>query len=122
MLAGVLLLLGHVLMTLTGTEFYSFAAALILLGVGWNFLYVGGTTLLTGAYTPAERGRAQGFNDMSIFVVSLAASLSAGALQQAVGWQTLNLLLLPWLGLAALAIVWLALARRRRAKRLAAAS
>lgn len=113
MLTGVALLIGHVVMTLTGTGFNSFAGALVLLGVGWNFLYVGGTQLLTGTYSTAERGRAQAMNDMSIFVVGLACSLGAGALVQAVGWQTLNLLLLPWLGLAILALVWLSLDRRR---------
>jgi len=119
MLAGVLVLTGHVLMTLTGTGFNSFAAALILLGVGWNFLYVGGTALVTSTYTPAERGRAQGMNDMSIFVVSLVASLGAGVFLQSAGWQLLNLFLLPWLGLAALALIWLSIDSRRRAAKLA---
>jgi MFS family permease len=113
MLTGVLLLLAHVLLTLTGTGFYSFAGALILLGVGWNFLYVGGTTLLTTTYSVAEKGRAQAFNDMSIFVIGLAASLAAGALQETVGWQMLNLMLLPWLGLAALALIWRAIGAGR---------
>jgi MFS family permease len=108
------LFVGHVLMTLTGTGFRSFIAALVLLGVGWNFLYIGGTTLLTGTYTQAERGRAQATNDMTIFAVGLACSLSAGALLQAFGWQMLNMLLLPWLGAAALALVWLAASDRRR--------
>jgi len=107
MLAGVALLTGHVLMTLTGVGFGSFAGALMLLGVGWNFLYVGGTTLLTTTYKAAEKGRAQGTNDMTIFAVGLACSFSAGALLQLFGWQTLNLLLLPWLALAALALLWL---------------
>jgi MFS family permease len=115
MLTGVLLLLAHVLLTLTGTGFYSFAGALILLGVGWNFLYVGGTTLLTTTYSVAEKGRAQAFNDMSIFVIGLAASLAAGALQETVGWQMLNLMLLPWLGLAALALIWRAIGAGRGA-------
>ena len=113
MLAGVALLAGHVLITLSGTGFQSFAAALVLLGVGWNFLYVGGTTLLTTAYTAAERGRAQAANDLSIFVVGLLSSLAAGALLNAFGWQAMNALLLPWLAAAALAL--LALAWRRRA-------
>lgn len=102
--AGVALLVGHVLLTLSGTGLYSFASALVLLGVGWNFLYVGGTSLLTRTYTAAEKGKAQAANDLTIFVVGLAASLSAGWLQQTVGWQSLNLLLLPWLGAAAVAI------------------
>lgn len=115
MLSGVALLTGHVLTTLTGTGFESFAAALILLGVGWNFLYVGGTTLLTTTYTAAERGRAQAANDLSIFVVGLLSSLSAGALLDAAGWQLTNLLLLPWLAAAALALLGLAWARRQSA-------
>ncbi|WP_212633110.1 hypothetical protein [Pseudomonas indica] len=55
MLTGVLLFVDHILMTLTGMGFGSFASALVLLGVGWNFLYIGGTALLTGTYSPAER-------------------------------------------------------------------
>ena len=106
MQAGVGLLACHVLLTLTGTAFSSFASALILLGVGWNFLYIGGTTLLTSTYTPAERGRAQGANDMTIFVVGLASA--AGPMLEAFGWQMANLLLLPWLAFAAVAIFWLA--------------
>lgn len=115
MLTGVALLTGHVLTTLTGTGFESFAAALILLGVGWNFLYVGGTTLLTTTYTAAERGRAQATNDLSIFVIGLLSSLSAGALLDAAGWQMTNLLLLPWLATAALALLGLAWTRRQSA-------
>lgn len=107
MLAGVALLAGHVLLALSGTAFSSFASALVLLGVGWNFLYIGGTTLLTTTYTAAERGRAQAANDLSIFLVGLAASLSAGALLEFASWQTLNVLLLPWLALAAAALLWL---------------
>jgi MFS family permease len=109
---GVALLTGHVLLTLSGTSFYSFASALVLLGIGWNFLYVGGTNLLTRTYTAAERGKAQAANDLTIFVVGLVASLSAGLLQQSLGWQTLNLMLLPWLGLAGAAIAWLGFSGR----------
>jgi len=114
--AGIAILAGHVLLTLSGTGFYSFAGALMLLGVGWNFLYVGGTNLLTRTYTAAERGKAQAANDFTIFIVGLVASLSAGLLQQAVGWQTMNLILLPWLALAAVAVLWLVIGRPRAAE------
>ena len=107
MLVGVLLFIGHILLTLTGTSFSSFASALILLGVGWNFMYIGGTTLLTSTYTPAEKGSAQAINDMLIFAVGLVCSFGAGGLLHALGWQTLNLVLLPWLGLAAASLIWL---------------
>lgn len=105
MFTGVMLFVGHVLMTLTGTGFGSFAGALVLLGVGWNFLYIGGTTLLTSTYTAEEKGRAQATNDMTIFVVGLACSFSAGGLLQTLGWEKLNLVLLPWLGLAAVVLI-----------------
>ena len=121
MLSGVLILMGHVVMTLTGTGFGSFAGALILLGVGWNFLYIGATTLLTTTYAPAERGRAQATNDMTIFAVGLACSFGAAALLQAFGWQLLNVLLLPWLALAAAALLWLG-ARRNRSSVASSAS
>lgn len=113
MLTGIVLIIGHVLLSLSGTGFYSFSSALILLGIGWNFLYVGGTNLLTTSYTAAEKGKAQATNDLTIFLVGLAASLSAGILQNTVGWQTLNLILLPWLAVAAAAIVWLSLSARK---------
>ncbi|MGQ0621929.1 MAG: MFS transporter [Panacagrimonas sp.] len=115
MLTGVMLLSGHVLMTATGTGFGSFASALILLGVGWNFLYIGGTELLTSTYSPAEKSSAQATNDMTIFVVGLACSFGAAPMLHAFGWQTLNLLLLPWLALAALTLVVLKSVSRVRA-------
>ena len=115
MLVGVLILAGHVLLTLTGTGFGSFASALTLLGVGWNFLYIGGTTLLTATYTATERGKAQATNDMTIFAVGLASSFSAAALLQTFGWQTLNVLLLPWLVVAAASLFWLGYRRRNAA-------
>jgi MFS family permease len=114
MLAGVLLLAGHVLLSLSGTGFYSFAAALVLLGVGWNFLYVGGTNLLTRTYSTAEKAKAQAANDLTIFIVGLLASLSAGAMHTAIGWQMMNVWLLPWL--AAVAGVVLLLQRSRVAR------
>ncbi|MGZ9722186.1 MFS transporter [Rhizobium miluonense] len=120
MLAGLALLAGHVAMSLTGTGFSSFAGALVMLGIGWNFLYIGGTTLLTTTYAPEEKGRAQATNDMTIFAVGLACSFSAGALLQHFGWQTLNMLLLPWMGLAAVTLIWLDY-RQRRSLRSAAA-
>lgn len=113
MLAGVALLAGHVVISLTGTSFHSFAGALMLLGVGWNFLYIGGTTLLTTTYTSAEKGRAQAANDLSVFVVGLLSSLAAAPLLQALGWQNLNLVLLPWLAAAALVLGGLGIVRAR---------
>lgn len=113
MQVGVLLMSAHVALSVSGTGVYSFAGALVLLGVGWNFLYVGGTTLLTRTYLPAERAMAQAINDLTIYIVGLVSSLGAGALLEFVGWQHMNLLLLPWLALALIAVFWL---RRSRAR------
>lgn len=114
MLTGVALLSAHIATSLTGTGFGSFLGALVLLGVGWNFLYIGGTTLLTETYRQSERARAQATNDLTIFAVGLSSSLAAGSLLQGLGWQALNAVLLPWLALAGAAILWFAVARGRR--------
>jgi MFS family permease len=116
MIAGIVLLASHVLMTLTGTGFGSFAAALMFLGVGWNFLYVGGTTLLTTTYHASEKGRAQALNEITIFVVGLLCSLAAAALLRGLGWQMLNVILLPWLAAAFFAVLGLASAGRASAR------
>jgi MFS family permease len=115
MAAGVAILAGHVLLASSGTGFYSFAGALVLLGIGWNFLYVGGTNLLTRTYTAAERGKAQAANDLTILISGLAASLSAGFLERALGWQTMNLVLLPWLAVTAAALLWLGMSKAHTA-------
>jgi MFS family permease len=112
MLAGVSLLAGHVAVSLGGAGLASFASALVLLGVGWNFLYIGGTTLVTTTYRPAEKGRAQAANDLVIYVVGLAMSLSAGVLLEVLGWRLMNLALLPWLLSTVIALVWIGRAPR----------
>jgi MFS family permease len=122
MLSGAAILAGHVALSLSGTGFATFASALALLGVGWNFLYVGGTTLLTDAYLPAERGRTQAANDLLIFVVGLASSLTAGVLLQTAGWKLMNAYLLPWLAAAIIAILWLGHARSGAPRTIAASS
>jgi MFS family permease len=120
MLTGVVLLGGHVLLSLGGTDFVSFGSALVLLGIGWNFLYVGGTTLLTTTYLPAEKARAQAANDLTIYVVGLAASLVAAALLQTLGWRWMNMTLLPWLFMVVVALMWLGHARASAASPLQA--
>ena len=105
MLAGTAIIGLHVAMSLSGTGLGSFASALFLLGIGWNFLFVGGTTLLTRSYRPVERGRAQAANDLVIYLMGLVGALGAGPLLDAVGWRTMNLLLLPWLVVVAAAVI-----------------
>lgn len=112
---GIALLAGHVVIVLTGIEFLHFLSGLILLGVGWNFLFIGGTTLLTEAYRPSERAKTQATHDFLMFGAVSIASFSAGGLLSAWGWQSVNLTVLPFLGMALVAVVGLALLRRRTA-------
>lgn len=107
MLMGIMLFLCYIAMALSGFHFFSFATSLILLGVGWNFLFIGSTSLLTGTYTLEEKAKAQAINDMTVFVVGLICSFSAGAVLDIFGWKAMNLALLPWLAITAISIVWL---------------
>lgn len=107
MLMGVILFVCYIAMALSGFHFFSFATSLILLGVGWNFLFIGSTALLTGTYTLEEKAKAQAINDMTVFVVGLICSFSAGALLDMIGWKTMNIALIPWLILTTLSLIWL---------------
>ena len=108
---GIALLAAHVVIALSGVEFLHFVSGLTLLGVGWNFLFVGGTTLLTEAYRPAERAKAQAAHDFIMFAVVSLGSFSAGALLDGWGWGAVNLVVVPLLFVAAAAVFALALAR-----------
>jgi MFS family permease len=114
MAIGTGLLAGHVAIALSGIEFLHFLSGLILLGVGWNFLFVGGTTLLTEAYRPAERAKVQAAHDFMMFGAVSLASFSAGGLLNAWGWRSVNLTALPFLAVALLAVTGLAGMRRRK--------
>jgi MFS family permease len=103
--AGVLLLAAHVAIALSGIDFYNFFSGLILLGVGWNFLFIGSTTLVTQAYRPSERAKTQGTHDFLMFGAASVASFSAGSLLNAWGWRAVNLSALPFLALAGIAVL-----------------
>ena len=113
-LAGVLLVAGCIFIALNGITVAHFIASLALLGVGWNFMYVGGTTLLTEAYRPAEKSKTQGANDFIVFSVMGISSFSSGALVSAAGWETMNAGALPVLVIVAFAVMWLAWLRTHR--------
>lgn len=112
MQAGFLLLLVHVVIALSGSEFFNFLSALIFLGLGWNFAFIGGTALLTQTYRPAEQLKVQAVNEAAVFGLVAFATLSAGWLYNQFGWATLNLAVLPLLVVALLAAV--ALERRQQ--------
>ncbi|MDH4150179.1 MAG: MFS transporter [Betaproteobacteria bacterium] len=103
---GVLLSLACVVMALSGVEVMHFTVALILIGVGWNFMYLGGTTLLTETHAPSEKAKVQGANDMAIFITMAISSASSGWLFSARGWEVMNYGAVPFLVLTGLAILF----------------
>jgi MFS family permease len=110
--AGTILMAACVAVAVSGNQIGHFWAALVLLGVGWNLMYTGGTTLLTEAYAPDEKARAQGLNDFIVFAVMGVSSFSSGVMIDAAGWEKMNLGALPFIAAVAIAVSWYALRRR----------
>lgn len=119
MLAGAVLNLAAIGIALSGIAVAQFWWSLVILGAGWNFLYISGTTLLTETYRPEERARAQGANEQAIFIMMAISSLTSGLTVTTAGWERVNLLAAPLVAVVAIAIVWFAL--RERARKVAAA-
>jgi MFS family permease len=98
---------------MSGVELPNFYLALVLLGIGWNFGFIGATTMLAGSHSPEERGRVQGMNDLLVFAGVTLASLSSGGLMNCAGgsvqagWNMVNMAMLPFLVLAGGALIWL---------------
>ncbi len=106
-LMGIVLLFGAVLCALAGTGVVNFWLALFVLGVGWNFMYVGGSALLTECHTPAERAKTQAANDFMVFVTMSISSMSSGMLLNASGWHAVNYGTIPFLLMALGVTLWL---------------
>ena len=113
MAVGALLNFVCVAVALSGVDLMQFLVALFALGVGWNFLYTGGSTLLTQTYRPEEKNRAQGMMDTCVFWTMALSSFSSGALITTKGWTWLNVGSLLPIALVLSAVVWLGLHRRR---------
>ncbi|WP_296425778.1 MFS transporter [Yoonia sp.] len=111
--AGLVILATAGAVALSGVTITNFFAALILLGFGWNFGFIGATTMLAGAHRPEERGVVQGMNDMIVFGMVTVASLASGGLMNCSGgtpvegWNAVNLAMVPFLVLAGGALIWL---------------
>lgn len=112
-LAGLACNLLCLAMTLSGLDLHNFVAGLVLLGVGWNFMYIGGTSLLTQCYTATEWEKTQAANDFLVYALVACASVASGAAQASLGWTAVNLALLPGLFVTALSIALLSGTRRR---------
>ena len=113
MATGLVLNIVCVMVALSGVDFTQFLVALFLLGLGWNFLFTGSTTLALTAYRPEEKDKAQGALNFCVFAVLALSSLASGVLVTTRGWTLLNLGSLLPLGLTALLLGWLALSRRK---------
>jgi predicted MFS family arabinose efflux permease len=104
---GVVLMLIGVVAALAGMTEWNFRLALTVNGVGWNFLFVGATALVTTCYRPNERGKTQAFNDLLVFSTTATSSFMAGFLQDRWGWQPLNWFSVLLMLVAAAAVIWL---------------
>jgi MFS family permease len=107
MLVGILLVGLCIGVNVAGTSVKHFWTALLFLGLGWNFLFIGATTLLTETYSSNEKSKAQALNDFMVFGTVTATSFSSGAVQHALGWQTVNLAVVPFLVPIFFANLWL---------------
>jgi len=117
---GFVLLIGCALVALSGIELWQFWTALILLGLGWNFGFIGATALVAECYEPAEKGKVQGFHDFVLFSSVAFASLMSGRVYNAHGWEMLNWVVFPVTVICLGALGWLLMFSRRR--KLAAAT
>ena len=97
MYAGTLFYLLTIIMSFFEPNFINYLISLILLGIGWNFLYISGTSLLVTTYQDHEKFKAQGFNDLVVFSATAIGSLSAGVLISITSWKVLNLMCIPFL-------------------------
>ena len=111
-LAGVIASAIGAAIALDGNSVAHFVATLVAVGIGWNFMYTGGTSLLTETYAPGERARTQGVNDFIVFATMGASSLASGALVTTSGWETMNRAAFVVLVLIAAGVLWLMRVRR----------
>lgn len=114
--AGGLIEAGCALVNLAGVEFSNFLVANVLVGLGWNFAYVGGSTLLTTTYTPVERAKVQASHDFTVYAATASAAALSGVLAAQAGWVVINLAALPLMFMIVAMASWL-MARERRAER-----
>ncbi len=105
-ITGIIINLFCIFINLVGNDVLNFWTALVLLGIGWNFMFVSGTTMVTETYQPSEKALVQGVNDLFVFGSAALASLFAGVLQTAIGWESLNLCAIFLLTIVVLAIIW----------------
>ena len=105
--AGLLAYVATIVVALNANGFWPYWWALTLVGLGWNFLYIGGSSLIAKVASPEERGRVQGFSDLVLTSIVAASSLTAGALHSQMGWQAMTLAASVPISIIAIGLVWL---------------
>lgn len=111
-MAGALIMLAAVAVNLSGTGMFEFWTGLFLLGLGWNFMFIGGTTLLTETCEPGEKAKVQGINDFLVFGTVAAGTFASGGLLHLFGWEAVNLGAIAPIGIAFAGALWLRSRRR----------
>jgi MFS family permease len=112
--AGLSLIFASAVVAILGITLWHFWTALVLLGVGWNFAFIGATAMVTQCYAPAERNKVQAFNDFLVFGSMAVSSFSSGQLLANFGWNAVNEVVFPTVLAAAGLLAWRALVERRR--------
>lgn len=115
-ITGAIIQIGCSLINLSGVDFYNFFIANILVGIGWNFTYVGGSSLLTTTYKPSERAKVQASHDFLVYTTTATAAGLSGVLQASVGWTVVNVAALPMMGIVMLSAFWLMRYQKRQAE------
>ncbi len=113
---GILLNFICIAINISGTELINYWSALVLLGVGWNFMFVAGTTMVTETYQPAEKAIVQGVNDFLVFGTAALCSLLSGVLQTSFGWETVNLSAIPLLLIVLVSLFWFIFSSKQQAQ------
>ena len=112
MLTGVALMFVCLMVSLSGVSVAHFWASLVILGLGWNFMFVGGSALVTESYRVEEKAKAQGLHDLIVFCTTATSSFASGLLLKANGWAILNYVAAPFLIIVTIAMLWMLMQRR----------
>jgi len=113
LIAGSVLCGASIVIHLSGIGYLNFLSGLVLVGIGWNFLFTGGTTLLTQTYTPAEKAKVQGLNDFFIWGTISVGAVTSGAVQHSAGWSAVNLVMAPLVVIVFATTLWLRYSGKR---------
>lgn len=112
-ISGLAILFLYIIIALMGTGFAHFVSALFIVGLGWNFLFIGGSSLLTKVYRPEEKEKTQAFHDFTVFAVISIASFFAGSLFNYWGWNGVNIVLIPMLIITLIAVIRIVMSQKK---------